>query len=104
MSKITRAEVDLNNLPPLTAEQKAEIKALAAMPDEQIDYSDIPPLDDSFWQKAVQNPFYKPVKTLTTLRVDSDVLAWLKRQGRGYQTRMNDILRQAMVHDLQKTT
>jgi len=97
MSKITRYEVDLNNLPPLTAKQKAEIKALAAMPDDQIDHSDIPPLDDAFWQKAVQNPFYKPTKTSTTVRVDSDVLAWLKRYGKGYQTRLNAILREAMI-------
>jgi uncharacterized protein (DUF4415 family) len=91
-------------LPPLTEERIAELKALAERPDSEIDYSDIAPLDDAFWKNAMRNPFYKPVKTLTTLRVDSDVLAWLKRQGRGYQTRMNEILRQAMVHDLEKTT
>ncbi|OYV96250.1 MAG: cytoplasmic protein, partial [Deltaproteobacteria bacterium 37-65-8] len=84
MSKIVRYEVDLTNPPPLTAEQQAELKALAAMPDESIDYSDIPPLDDAFWKNAVQNPFYKPTKTSTTVRVDSDVLAWLKSQGNGY--------------------
>jgi uncharacterized protein (DUF4415 family) len=102
MSKITRYEVDLNDLPPLTAKQKTEIKTLAAMPDNQIDYSDIPPLDDAFWQEAVQNPFYKPTKTSTTVRVDSDVLAWLKNQGKGYQTRLNTILRDAMLRS-QKT-
>jgi uncharacterized protein (DUF4415 family) len=70
------------------------------MPDNEIDYSDIPPLDDAFWKKAVRNPFYKPTKTSTTVRVDSDVLAWLKRQGKGYQTRINAILRNAMLHSL----
>ena len=67
------------------------------MPDSKIDFSDIPPLDDAFWKNAVRNPFYKPTKTSTTVRVDSDVLAWLKSQGNGYQTRLNAILREAML-------
>jgi hypothetical protein len=46
-------------LPPLTDEQKVELKVLSEMPDSAIDYSDIPPLDDEFWKKAVRNPFYK---------------------------------------------
>ncbi len=99
-TKTVRYEVDLSNLPPLTKERKAEIKALAAMPGSEIDYSDIPPLDDSFWKNAVRNPFYKPTKTSTTVRVDSDVLVWLKAQGKGYQTRMNEILREAMIRSL----
>lgn len=98
--KIVRYEVDLSNLPPLTEKQKAEIKAVAAMPDSEIDYSDLPPLDNSFWKNAVRNPFYKPTKTSTTVRVDSDVLLWLKAQGKGYQTRMNEILREAMIRSL----
>lgn len=100
MSKIVRYEVDLGNLPPLTEAQQAELKALAKLPDESIDHSDIPPLDDAFWKNAVQNPFYKPTKTSTTVRVDSDVLAWLKNQGKGYQTRINAILREAMIRSL----
>ena len=100
MSKTVRYELDLTNPPPLTAEQQAELKALAEMPDEAINYSDIPPLDDAFWKNAVQNPFYKPTKTSTTVRIDSDVLAWLKSQGKGYQTRINAILREAMIRSL----
>ena len=100
MSKTVRYEVDLNNLPPLTNEQKTELKALSEMPDSEIDYSDIPPLDDTFWKNAIQNPFYKPTKTSTTVRVDSDVLAWLKGQGKGYQTKINAILREAMIRAL----
>ena len=101
MSTIVRYAVDLNNLPPLTEERKAELRALADMPDSEIDYSDIPPLDEKFWQNAVRNPFYKPTKASTTVRVDSDVLAWLKSQGKGYQTRMNAILREAMLRSLE---
>jgi uncharacterized protein (DUF4415 family) len=100
MSKTVRYEVDLNNLPPLTDKQKAELKTLSEMPDSEIDYSDIAPLDNAFWKNAVRNPFYKPTKTSTTVRVDSDVLAWLKSQGKGYQTRINTILREAMLCSL----
>lgn len=101
MSKTVRYEVDLNSLlPPLTDEQKAELKARSERPDSEIDYSDIPPLDDAFWKNAVRNPFYKPTKTSTTVRVDSDVLVWLKSQGKGYQTRINAILREAMLRSL----
>lgn len=89
MSKIVRQEFDLATPTPLTDQQKAELAALEAMPDSEIDYSDIPPLDESFWQNAVRNPFYKPTKTATTVRIDSDVLAWLKASGKGYQTRLN---------------
>lgn len=52
-----------SELPPLTEDRKAELKALSEMPDSNIDYSDIPPLDDAFWEKAVRNPFYKPTET-----------------------------------------
>ena len=85
---------------PLTESQKVDIKTLSEIPDSQIDYSDIPALPDEFWKSAAQNPFYKPTKTSTTVRVDSDVLAWLKSQGKGYQTRINAILRAAMLHEI----
>ena len=59
----------------LTAAQRRELAALAALPDEQIDYSDIPPMTDRFWEKAVRNPFYRPVKKQLTVRLDADVIA-----------------------------
>jgi uncharacterized protein (DUF4415 family) len=96
-TKIVRRAVDLQNPPRLTAAQRARLEALAKMPDNKIDYSDIPPLTDKFWKNAVRNPFYKPTKQVTTVRVDSDVLLWLKSQGKGYQTRINAILRNAML-------
>lgn len=85
---------------PLTPEQKAELEALKALPDETIDTSDIPPLTDEFWRKAVRNPFYKPTKTSTTVRIDSDVLLWLRSQGPGYQSRINAIMWRAMLESL----
>lgn len=99
-----RYEVDLRNLPPLTDAQKAEIEALAAMPEDQIDTATFPRWTDAFWKSAVRSPFYKPTKTATTVRVDSDVLAWLKSQGKGYQTRMNAILRHAMPAEIERTS
>lgn len=103
MSKnIVRYEVDPANPPPLTAKQKAGLAALRARPDSEIDTSDIPELTDEFWKNAVRNPLYKPTKTSTTVRVDSDVLAWLKSAGKGYQTRLNVILREAMLKEVTK--
>jgi uncharacterized protein (DUF4415 family) len=103
MSKqIVHYKVDLGNLPPLTEEQKAELEKLAELPDAHIDFSDIPPLSDEFWKNAVRNPLYKPTKASTTVRMDSDVLLWLKSQGKGYQTRLNAILRKAMLEDITK--
>ena len=91
-------------LPQMTAEREAELKALAERPDSEIDYSDIPPLDETFWARAVPNPFFKPVKTHASVRIDSDVLLWLKSQGKGYQTKMNAILRDAMIRALKHKT
>jgi len=102
MNKIVRYEMDLHNPPPLTVAQKAELKALAQRSDDEIDYSDIPPLDEEFWQNAVRNPFYKPTKTSKTLRIDSDVLAWFMCKGKGYQTQINAVLRDAMMSALKK--
>ncbi len=95
--KYVKSVVDLSKPPKLTASQRAEIAALQARGDADIDTSDIPPLADDFWKNAIRNPFYKPTKTATTVRIDSDVLLWLRGQGRGYQTRLNEILRRAML-------
>jgi len=90
-----------DDLPLLTEERKSEIEALAERPDSEIDYSDIPPLDESFWVRAVPNPFFRPVKASTSIRIDADVLAWFKSQGKGYQTRINTALRETMLRSLQ---
>jgi len=75
-------------------QQAEEIRALRRVPDGQIDSRDIPPVAD--WSKAVVGKFYRPIKKPLTIRIDADVLAWLKAQGKGYQTRINGLLRQAM--------
>lgn len=84
----------------LSDTQMVELKKLAKMPEERIDYSDIPPLTDQFWLNAVKNPFYRPTKQATTVRIDADVLAWLRSKGKGYQTKINGILRDAMIHEV----
>jgi len=64
------------------------------MRDADIDYSDIPPLDKTLLKKAVTA--WPPAKRQLTIRLDADVLAWLKGHGKGYQTRINRILRVVM--------
>jgi uncharacterized protein (DUF4415 family) len=76
------------------ADRAREIRALKRMKDSDIDTTDIPPISD--WSKAVVGKFYRPIKKPLTIRLDADVLAWLKGQGRGYQTRINALLRTAM--------
>ena len=73
---------------------KSDLARIDKLRDEQIDYSEIPELDDNvFAQPLVDWP---PKKEAITIRVDSDVLGWFKEQGRGYQTRMNQVLRRYM--------
>ena len=95
--RTVKIEVDLANLPPLSPSQQDELAALREMGDAAVDTSDIAVLPETFWQNAVRNPFYKPVKTSTTVRIDADVLAWLRSGGKGYQSRINAILRREML-------
>jgi uncharacterized protein (DUF4415 family) len=73
---------------------KSDLARLDRMKDKDIDYSDIPPLGESFLEKATAE--WPPVKQQVTVRLDTDVLDWLKAYGKGYQTRLNRILRAAM--------
>lgn len=82
----------------LTAEEQKRLKKLAARPDREIDFSDIPEIRE-FPSDAVIGKFYKPKKASMTIRIDADVLAWLKASGKGYQTRINEYLRRLMRQD-----
>ncbi|MBQ4567208.1 MAG: BrnA antitoxin family protein [Desulfovibrio sp.] len=86
---IASFELDVSNLPPLTAEERAELETLSRKAERDIDYSDIP---------AVENHcgFCRPAE-MTTIRIDADVLAWLRAQGAGYESRINTILRREML-------
>ena len=86
----------------VTTRQKRELAALAALPDDQIDTSDIPELPPDAWKNAVRGRFYRPVKQAVFMRLDADVVAWLKKRGKGYQTRVNSILRQTMLADTKR--
>ena len=79
---------------------KKRLEELAATKDEDIDYSDIAELDDDFWKRAeLRMP--QPKKGIY-VRLDPDVLDWLKSKGKGYQTRMNAMLRALMENDQQR--
>lgn len=70
---------------------RSDWSRIDAMTDDQIDYSDIPPLDDNFWKKAkliVPKP-----KVKVTLRLDSEIFEWFKSKGKGYQTKINSVLK-----------
>ena len=82
-------------MPRLSAEKRKKIKNLAASPDRDIDFSDIPEIRE-IPSDAVIGKFYRPKKETVTIRIDSDVLAWLKASGCGYQTRINNFLRMLM--------
>ena len=90
---------------PLSREEEMELEALDALPDEQIDTSDIPALPLSVWyERGVRGKFYRPIKRPVTMRLDADVIEWLKSksgpQGRGYQTAANRVLRARMIAEL----
>jgi uncharacterized protein (DUF4415 family) len=82
------------HMPKTKGAQADEIRALKRMKDREIDTTDIPPVLD--WSQAVVGKFYRPIKKPLTIRLDADVLAWLKGQGKGYQTRINALLRSSM--------
>ena len=78
----------------LTEAQLENLKRLAECPDDEIDYSDIPEITD--FSGFEVGKFFRPVKEAVTVRLDTDVVHWLKRDGKGYQTRLNAILRREM--------
>ncbi|NOR70844.1 MAG: 3-oxoacyl-ACP synthase [Methylomarinum sp.] len=70
---------------------KKRLAELEAIQDKDINYSDIPELDEQFWKNAeVRLP---ENKKSVNIRLDADVLEWMKAQGKGYQSRINAILR-----------
>ncbi len=96
MTKIVRRKLSASRI---TSARKRRLSEIAQIPDREINVSDIPELTEKFWQNAIPNPFYRPVKRQLTLRLDADVIAWLRQPGKGYQTRANSLLRAAMLRD-----
>lgn len=78
-----------------TNQRQRELVALLRMGDDDIDTSDIPEVTD--WSRAVVGRFHRPLKEQASLRLDVDILASLRAEGPGYQTRINAILREFMA-------
>ncbi|MEA5617026.1 BrnA antitoxin family protein [Cronbergia sp. UHCC 0137] len=66
-------------------------QALDSMSDEDIDYSDIPPLTDEFFEKAILQ--ISPAQAKNIIQLEPDVIAWFKAKNKDYQTAINEILR-----------
>ncbi|MBC7406182.1 MAG: BrnA antitoxin family protein [Candidatus Parcubacteria bacterium] len=71
------------------------LKALAQMPDSQIDYTEIPEID---WTQV--KIVKKSTKKQIAFRVDSDILEFFQKKGKGYQTKMNEVLKSFVQHEL----
>ena len=85
----------LENLPSVT---KKDLDRVDAIKDKDIDYSDIPKATDfSKFRPWEERQMFKPVKVSITCKLDADIVAWLKKGGKGYQTRLNAILREAIL-------
>jgi len=83
---------------PITKKRLEEIKAF-----KNTDFTDCPPLTDEQLAQLKPSHYrnmanYKPIKKTVNVRLDADIIEWLQSAGRGYQTRMNAILREAMLH------
>src|ERR1035441_5825554 len=88
-----KRETDVNKKS-VVIKKASDLARIDRMKDSEIDYSDIPRLDKTFLKKAAMP--WPPAKKQLTIRLDEDVLDWLKRHGKGYQTRINRILRVVM--------
>jgi len=86
------------NKPTISSKSQTDWERLNVMSDENVDLSDIPELTPEMFAKAVVKRGLKDKenKAQLTIRVDQDVLTWFKSQGRGYQTRINSLLRAYM--------
>jgi len=85
-------------MPRLSAEKRKKLEKLAARPDREIDLSDIPEIRE-IPSDYVIGKFYRPKKETVSIRLDADVIAWLKASGSGYQTRIINFLRLLMQRD-----
>lgn len=92
MRKTSRKRREPSRAVGTRAGTRAELAALAAKRERDIDTSDIPEI--RHWRRAEMGKFYRPVKKSVTIRLDADVLAWFKARGGKYQTALNRALRE----------
>jgi len=77
--------------PKFDAEMRRQLEAIDNLPDDQIDLSDIPEWDGT--GTVYVGLMYRPGKKSVTIRLDEDMVKWFKKQGKGWQTKMNWVLR-----------
>ena len=77
---------------------RKKLAVLAVRPEKYIDFYDLPLTHATDWEQAERGKYYRPIKQQLTVRIDADVAAWLKGQGKGYQSRLNQIPRAAMLN------
>jgi uncharacterized protein (DUF4415 family) len=86
--------VRIKGIPKITAEMRRELEALEKLQDDQIDFSDIPEMTEEDWKRPHYiGLHYRPGKKSVTIRLDEDMVKWFKKQGKGWQTKMNWVLR-----------
>jgi uncharacterized protein (DUF4415 family) len=86
--------VRIKGIPKITAEMRRELEALDNLPDDKIDFSDIPKMtEEDFNRPHWIGLHYYPGKKSVTIRLDTDIVKWFKGQGKGWQTKMNWVLR-----------
>jgi len=101
----------LESDPRVKAQVDRELAALAGVEDGKIDLTDALELPAAAWKNAIHGmdawletvragSLYKPMKQSVSMRLDADVVTWLKQRGPGYQTRANQILREKMLAEL----
>ena len=81
---------------------RKELAALTVKPVSEIDFSDLEPTTEQDWHGAVRGQLYRPIKQQLTVRIDADVLEWLKSEDKDYQGRLNEILRAAMLDKVRR--
>jgi uncharacterized protein (DUF4415 family) len=92
--------IRIKGVPKLNEKQKEELRQLENMPDDEIDTTDIPEITDFTGFEV--GKFYRPIKQTVTIRLDADLVNWLKQSGKGYQGRLNAILRKEMQQQIYK--
>ena len=89
----------MNNVPESI---RKELAALTVKPVSEIDFSDLEPTTEQDWHGALRGQLYRSIKQQLTVRIDADVLEWLKSEDKDYQGRLNEILRAAMLDKVRR--
>lgn len=97
--KTMQKEYKAIDFPPMTDEEKKMIEKLEAMPENEIDFSDIPESKSNSSGGFYYFQSLKMPKTDIHTKIDNDNLEWLKQTGKGYQTRLNNVLRWARLNN-----